>query len=184
MTLMVDVICSARTKSKIPNSPNDCDAGFPMSNDKDVFNVEHIRDLIDLMEERGLSELDLQQSEQKVRLVRGGVAPLAAAAPALAPPVAQPSAAELAAPAADGPHIKIITAPMVGTFYSKANPNADDFVKIGSKVSADTVVCIVEAMKVFNEIPAEVSGTVVEVLVSNEEAVDFGKPLFKVDTQA
>jgi acetyl-CoA carboxylase biotin carboxyl carrier protein len=73
---------------------------------------------------------------------------------------------------------------MVGTFYSKANPNADDFVKIGSKVSADTVVCIVEAMKVFNEIPAEVSGTVVEVLVSNEEAVDFGKPLFKVDTQA
>ncbi|MFK7736438.1 MAG: acetyl-CoA carboxylase biotin carboxyl carrier protein [Pirellulaceae bacterium] len=152
-----------------------------MSNDKDVFNVEHIRDLIDLMEERGLSELDLQQSEQKVRLVRGGVAPLTAAAPAPVP-MAAPEAA--AGPPADGPHIKVITAPMVGTFYSKANPNADNFVKIGSKVSTDTVVCIVEAMKVFNEIPAEVSGTIVEVLVSNEEAVDFGKPLFKVDTQA
>lgn len=153
-----------------------------MSNDKDVFNVEHIRDLIDLMEERGLSELDLQQSEQKVRLVRGGVAPLTAApAPVAAAPQA---AAEAPAAPVDGPHIKIITAPMVGTFYSKANPNADNFVKIGSKVSADTVVCIVEAMKVFNEIPAEISGTIVEVLASNEEAVDFGKPLFKVDTQA
>ncbi|MEM8735235.1 MAG: biotin/lipoyl-containing protein, partial [Planctomycetota bacterium] len=116
-----------------------------MSQGEDVFNVDRIKDLIDLMEERGLSEIDLQQSDQKVRMVRGGVAPAAAPVPMAAP--AAPPAESAPAPAADGPHIKVITAPMVGTFYSKANPNADDFVKIGSKVSADTVVCIVEAMK-------------------------------------
>ena len=71
----------------------------------------------------------------------------------------------------------------MGTFYSRPKPNADDFVKVGSKVSSDTVVCIVEAMKVFNEIPAEVSGTIVEILAKNEDAVDFNRPLFKVDTR-
>lgn len=152
---------------------------------EDIFNVERIRELIDLMEERGLSEIDLQQSDQKVRMVRGGVAPLSApVAPAPATAAPAPTAEAPAASSVDGPHIKVITAPMVGTFYSKPNPNADNFVKIGSKVSPDTVICIVEAMKVFNEIPAEVTGTVVEVLASNEEAVDFGRPLFKVDTQS
>jgi acetyl-CoA carboxylase biotin carboxyl carrier protein len=72
---------------------------------------------------------------------------------------------------------------MVGTFYDKPKPGADTFVKVGSRVTADTVVCIVEAMKVFNEIPAEISGTIVEVLVKHEEAVDFNRPLFKVDTR-
>ena len=71
----------------------------------------------------------------------------------------------------------------MGTFYSKSSPKHDDFVKVGSKVSNDTVVCIVEAMKVFNEIPAEISGTIVEILASNEDAVDFDRPLFKVDTR-
>jgi acetyl-CoA carboxylase biotin carboxyl carrier protein len=84
---------------------------------------------------------------------------------------------------ADGAHIKVIKSPMVGTFYTKANPKSDDFVKVGSKVSTDTVVCIVEAMKVFNEIPAEISGTIVEILAQNEEPVDFDRPLFKVDTR-
>lgn len=150
----------------------------------DVFDVERIRDLIDLMEERGLSEVDLKQSDQQIRLVKAGM--VAAAAPvAQAPAPAAPAAAsaEPAAAPKDGPHIKVITAPMVGSFYSKPKPDAEDFVKVGSKVSKDTVVCIVEAMKVFNEIPAEVSGTIVEILASNEDAVDFGRPLFKVDTQ-
>lgn len=149
----------------------------------DVFNLDRIRDLIDLMEERGLSEVDLRQTDQQVRLVRGVAQPMIAAPQ---PTVAAQTAAPPEAPAAaaeDGAHIKVVKAPMVGTFYSKATPQADDFVKVGSKVSADTVVCIVEAMKVFNEIPAEASGTVVEVLVSNEEAVDFGRPLFKIDTR-
>lgn len=150
----------------------------------DVFSVERIRDLIDLMKEHDLSEVDLKQSDQQIRLVRGGET-VGIPAPAASPAVSQPPASTppASAPAEDGPHIKVIRSPMVGSFYSKANPKAEDFVKIGSKVSPDTVVCIVEAMKVFNEIPAEVSGTIVEVLVGNEEAVDFDRPLFKVDTR-
>lgn len=148
----------------------------------DVFDVERIRDLIDLMEERGLCEVDLKQSEQQIRLVRGTVA--AAAAPAAAAQVAAAPAPVAAAPAEENKSIVTINAPMVGTFYIKPNPKSPDFVKVGSRVSTDTVVCIVEAMKVFNEIPAEISGVVTEILASNEEAVDFGKPLFKVDTSA
>lgn len=152
------------------------------SGKNDVFNVDRIRDLIDLMEERGLSEVDLKQSEQQIRLVRGGMqaAPMPIAAPVAAVP--QPAAGE-PAEAEDGPHIKVVKAPMVGTYYSKANPKAEDFVKVGSKVSSDTTICIIEAMKVFNEIPAEVSGTVVAILANSEDAVDFGRPLFKVDTR-
>lgn len=72
---------------------------------------------------------------------------------------------------------------MVGTFYTKANPKAEPFVKVGSAVTPETVVCIIEAMKVFNEIPAEVRGKIVAVLVENEQPVDFDRPLFKVDTR-
>jgi acetyl-CoA carboxylase biotin carboxyl carrier protein len=72
---------------------------------------------------------------------------------------------------------------MVGTYYSKPNPTSKDFVEVGSMVQNDTVVCIIEAMKVFNEIPAEMRGKIVQVLVRNEEAVDVGKPLFKIDTR-
>ena len=150
----------------------------------DVFNVDRIRDLIDLMEERGLCEVDLKQADQQIRLVRGGIGPGAAAA-ASPPPASTATPEPAARPAAveDAAHVKVVKAPMVGTFYSKPNPNAEDFVKIGSKVSPDTVLCIIEAMKVFNEIPAEVEGTIIEVLASNEEAVDYGRPLFKVDTR-
>ena len=152
----------------------------------DVFDLARIRDLIALMEECNMSEVDLRQDEQQIRLVRGGVVAPAAAAPMAIPPAAAAvPALTSAAPTAtaDGAHIKIIKSPMVGTYYSKASPKHDDFVKVGSKVSIDTVVCIVEAMKVFNEIPAEISGTIVEIMASNEEAVDFDRPLFKVDTR-
>lgn len=155
---------------------------------EDVFSVERIRSLIDLMKEYDLSEVDLRQDEQQIRLVRGAkqivtAAPaVVASAPAAAPVAATPAAAS-SAPAADGPHIKIIKSPMVGTFYSRPNPKSDDFVKVGSSVSADSVVCIIEAMKVFNDIPAEMTGKIVEILAKNEEAVDFDRPLFKVDTR-
>ncbi len=148
----------------------------------DVFDVGRIRDLIDLMEERGLCELDLKQSDQQVRLVRGTISAAPAAAPAVAP--VAPAAQAAPAPVADAASITVIKAPMVGSFYSKPNPKAEAFVKVGDRVSADTVVCIIEAMKVFNEIPAEVSGVVTEILVTDQDAVDFGKPLFKVDTSA
>jgi acetyl-CoA carboxylase biotin carboxyl carrier protein len=152
----------------------------------DVFSLERIRDLISLMKEHELSEVDLKQSDQQIRLVRGGGAVVAAPVLAAPPPVAAvqiPVSAAEQAPAGDGPHIAIIKSPIVGTFYSKPNPGAPDFVKVGSKIDAEAVVCTVEAMKVFNEIPAEIAGTIVEVLVKNEEAVDFGRPLFKVDTR-
>jgi acetyl-CoA carboxylase biotin carboxyl carrier protein len=155
------------------------------SNKEDVFSIERIRNLIDLMKEYDLSEVDLKQDEQQIRLVRGAKHVVAApVAQVAAPPVAPaPASTSTAAPAADGPHIKVIKSPMVGTFYSRPNPKSDDFVKVGSSISGDSVVCIIEAMKVFNEIPAETSGKIVEILVKNEEAVDFDRPLFKVDTR-
>ncbi|MEM7317354.1 MAG: biotin/lipoyl-containing protein, partial [Planctomycetota bacterium] len=78
------------------------------------------------------------------------------------------------------PGAEVFESPMVGTFYGRPNPESDSFVKVGQDISEDTTVCIIEAMKVFNEIAAEVSGKVVAVLVDNEEPVEFGKPLFKV----
>lgn len=150
--------------------------------EEDIFNVERIRRLIDLMKEYDLSEIDLKQSAQQIRLVRGAArASLPAISPEAAPTT--PVAGAASATADDGPHIAIIKSPMVGTFYSRANPKVDTFVKVGSSVAADTIVCIVEAMKVFNEIPAEVRGKIVAVLVENEEPVEFGRPLFKVDTR-
>jgi acetyl-CoA carboxylase biotin carboxyl carrier protein len=81
-------------------------------------------------------------------------------------------------------NIVIVKSPMVGTFYARANPNAEPFVKIGDMIQPETTICIIEAMKVFNEIPAETRGKIVAVLVDEEEPVDFGRPLFKVDTSA
>ena len=153
---------------------------------EDVFNVERIRSLIDLMKEYDLSEVDLKQDEQQIRLVRGAKQVVAAAATVVTPAAIAPTPAAVSAPAgpaADGPHIKIIKSPMVGTFYTRPNPKSDDFVKVGSSVNTDTVVCIIEAMKVFNDIPAEIGGKIVEILAKNEEAVDFERPLFKVDTR-
>ena len=145
---------------------------------KDVFDVDRIRQIIELMEQHELVEVDLQEGEEKIKLKRGGAVPMVAA------PVAAAAPAPVAAapgPAADNPAgTTTINAPMVGTFYAKANPESPPFVKVGDRVSADTIVCIVEAMKVFNEIPAECSGTIVEVLVSDQQAVDFGKPMFRI----
>ena len=159
----------------------------------DIFELDRIRRLIDLMKEHGLTEVDLQQGDQQIRLARGTETPLAGAAfPTMIPAAPQPVApAPVATPAAveadssqpaDDENIVTITAPMVGTFYSKPNPNADSYVKVGDHVNKDTTICIIEAMKVFNEIPAEVSGRVVAILVDDDEPLEFGKPLFKIDT--
>lgn len=163
------------------------------SKSEDVFDVERIRRLVRLMEEHDLSEIDLRQREERINLRRGPEAPPMIYPQAPAAPVAHPAPAAAAAaaaaagpsaPAGDGPHIVTIKAPMVGTFYNRPNPESESFVKVGSMVQAETVICIIEAMKVFNEIPAEVSGKIVAVLVENEQSVEFGKPLFKVDTSA
>ncbi len=152
----------------------------------DVFDIERIRQIVELMEEHELSEVDLQQGDDKIRLARGSAAPLymqapvAHAAPMAAAAAPPPSGAANAASAGTF----TINAPMVGTFYGRANPDSEPFVKVGSIVTEDTVICIVEAMKVFNEIPAECRGKIVEVLVGDQQPVDFGKPLFRVEKLA
>ena len=145
----------------------------------DVFAMDRILELIDLMKEHDLCEIDLKQDDEQIRLVRGGqpVIPVAAA-PAPAAPAAAPAATD-SAPAADD-NLITINSPMVGTFYSRPNPDSDSFVQIGDIVNDDTTVCIIEAMKVFNEIQAEVKGKIVAILVDDEEPVDVGNPLFKV----
>ena len=146
---------------------------------KDVFDVERIRQIIKLMEQHDLSEVDLQQGDEKIKLNRGAVAPVQAAPV----PVAQAASAAVEAASTDASSTAgtvTINAPMVGTFYSRPTPESDSFVKVGDSINDESIVCIVEAMKVFSEIPAECSGKIVEVLVSDQEAVDFGKPMFRV----
>jgi acetyl-CoA carboxylase biotin carboxyl carrier protein len=160
---------------------------------KSVFDIERIRRLVELMEEHDLSEIELRQGEERIQLKRGATMPVpvaisqqaAAPQPAGQSTAAAPTTTSAPAPsAADDGRFAYIESPMVGTFYAKANPDAAAFVKVGDRVNAETVVCIVEAMKVFNEIPAGCSGVVAAVLVENEEPVEYGKKLFKIDTKA
>ena len=144
-----------------------------------VFEVTKIRELIELMQEHELSEVDLKQADQRIRLRRGSDQQIAYAP---APAAVAPAAAAAPAPEApaEDPNMVFIESPTIGTFYSKPKPESDNYVKPGDMVTPDTVVCIVEAMKMFNEITAGVSGKIVECLVGNEEPVDNSKPLFKV----
>ena len=150
------------------------------SSGESVFDLDRIRDIVKLMEEHDLTEVDLQQGDDRIKLGRGNTMPMM---PAPAPLPAAPAAiAATGTPTAAGVDDGSITikSPMVGTFYAKPNPESETFVQVGQMVNADTIVCIIEAMKVFNEIPAECSGRIVEILASDQEAVDFNKPLFRV----
>lgn len=157
---------------------------------KNIFELDRIRRLVELMKEHDLSEIDLREARHRIRICRGpreSPRPVYSAPPPPPPPAANvpapaPAAAKPSAPPADGPNIALVKSPMVGTFYSRPNPKAEPYVKVGSKVDSTTTICIIEAMKVFNEIPAEVRGTIVAILVEDGEAVEFEKPLFKVDT--
>lgn len=151
------------------------------------FDLERLQQLIELMEKHGLSEVSLRRGPEQWRLKRGVTAPVMTAMPAMAPqPMPMPQAAPAAvtpspAPAAakdDG--LLVIKAPTVGTFYASQTPEDPPFVKSGDKITATTTVCLIEAMKVFNPIAAEVSGTIAEVLVKNGDAVEYGQALFKV----
>ena len=170
------------------SSQSSSGASASKGNSGDVFDIDRIRQIVQLMEQHELNEVDLQQSDDRIRLTRGGSAPapVYAAPPAAAAPTPPaPAAGAPPAPSAEAvPAAGTITinSPMVGTFYAKANPEAPAFVKVGDTVTEDTVVCIIEAMKVFNEIPAECSGKIVEILANDQEAVDFGKPLFRIQT--
>ena len=163
--------------------------------------IEEIKTIVKLMSENDLTEFKIEAEDMHLCIRRGSqqsaamapqtviaapaVAPVAAA-PAAAPAAPAPAApapaapAPAAAPAGAGPvdASKIVESPIVGTFYRSSAPGADAFVKVGSKVDADTTVCIIEAMKVMNEIKAEKSGVIKEILVENGQPVEFGQPLF------
>lgn len=160
------------------------------SSSGDIFDHRKLRRLVQLMQEHDLTEIDLRQAETRLRIRRGpeqvaqiveatgfaaAAAQRAAAVPGPQPPAETP-------PAVDEANIVTIRSPMIGTFYSSPKPDQAPFVKVGDRVSSTTTVCIVEAMKVFNEIPAECTGRIVAVLVENGDPVEFGQPLFKVDT--
>jgi len=150
----------------------------------DVFDMRKVRKLIELMKEHDLTEIDLKQADSAVRIKRGGEV-VSYAAPVAAPAAPAPTAAaETAGPSAEDARMVVVKSPMVGTFYQASSPESPPFVKVGDRIGPEKTVCIVEAMKVFNEIPAGVSGQVVAVLVENGAPVEFGQPLIKVDPGA
>jgi acetyl-CoA carboxylase biotin carboxyl carrier protein len=147
------------------------------------MDLRKLKKLIDLVQESGIAELEITEGEEKVKIVKGGqvsVSSYAAAPAAPAPAESRPaglaalSAAE-AAPAPEGPAIK---APMVGTFYRSSSPDAKPFVEVGQTVKEGDTVCIIEAMKLMNEIEADAAGVVKAILVENGQPVEYGQPLF------
>ena len=149
------------------------------------MDIDRIKTVIDLMREHELNEFAIEEPDFKLTLKRGGPAMMMAPpmmAPAMAPAAAPATAPAPAAPAAsadDG--LTPIPSPLVGTFYRAGSPDADPFVAVGSRVNKDTVVCIIEAMKVMNEIKAETSGVIKKILVENATAVQFGQPMFLIE---
>ena len=159
------------------------------------MDIRKVKKLIELLEESGIAEIEISEGEESVRISRypagGGVpapimhyapAPMApmAAAP-LAAPAAAPVAAAPAAPAAAAKADHTVTAPMVGTFYTAATPGAKAFVDIGSEVNVGDTLCIIEAMKMMNQIESDKTGRVTAVLVKNGDPVEFGQPLFIIE---
>ncbi|SEA99479.1 acetyl-CoA carboxylase biotin carboxyl carrier protein [Variovorax sp. YR216] len=149
------------------------------------MDLRKLKTLIDLVSESNISELEITETEGKVRIVKGGpAAPVqyvqtVAAAPAAAPALAGvPAPAPAAAPAITGHAVK---SPMVGTFYRSSSPGAPAFVEIGSQVKEGDTLCIIEAMKILNEIEADKSGTITQILGENGQAVEYGQPLFIIE---
>ena len=150
------------------------------------FDVRTVRELVELMDKFDLSEVDLNDGGQRIRLRRGGrlvaATPALLTTPALPPAAAPPSTnSQPAAPVHSARKLLEIKSELVGTFYAKPAPDKEDYVKVGSRVSPDTVVCKVEAMKIFNDITAKVTGTIAEVCVQNSEFVEFDQVLFRVE---
>jgi acetyl-CoA carboxylase biotin carboxyl carrier protein len=155
------------------------------------MDLRKLKTLIDLVSESNISELEITEAEGKVRIIKAGPAaagptfyqgyppggPTMSPAPAAAPALELPAAAP-AAPVAEG---KVIKSPMVGTFYRSANPGAKPFAEIGDAIKAGQAVCIIEAMKIMNEIESDVDGKVLRILCENGQAVEFGQPLFIVE---
>ena len=157
------------------------------------MDIRKVKKLIELLDESGIAEIEITEGEDAVRISRypqGGqvvhAAPAVAAAPAPAPaaaqaPAAEPSASAPASAPAEEESGYEVAAPMVGTFYSAASPGAAPFVQVGDRVSEGDTLCIIEAMKMMNQIEAEVSGTIKSIRVQNGDAVEYGQTLFVID---
>lgn len=154
------------------------------SNKKSTMKTKEIRDLIDFIANTGLNEVKIETDELRLSVKReaGKTRVIEAAATAAAPAAPAPAAPEEAKPAADSNAGYVeVKSPMIGTFYRSSNPESDPFASVGDSISVGQTVCIVEAMKLFNEIESEVSGKVVKVLVDNGTPVEYDQPLFLVD---
>lgn len=150
------------------------------------MDIRKIKKLIELVEESGISELEITEGEESVRIHRGGVAPIApvyaqqpAQYAAPAPVAAAVAPIAEAAPAAPAGHT--VKSPMVGSFYRASSPEAKPFVEVGSKVSAGDTLCIIEAMKMMNQIESDKAGVVTAILVNNQDAIEFDQPLFVIE---
>ncbi len=151
------------------------------------MDLRKLKTLIDLVSESNVSELEITETEGKVRIVKGGGAQVQPAAPVV---IAAPQPAVAAAPVASAPLVApapevaaghVVKSPMVGTFYRSASPGAKAFVEVGSQVKEGDTVCIIEAMKILNEIEADKAGTVTKILGENGQAVEYGQPLFIIE---
>ena len=150
------------------------------------MDLRKLKKLIDLVEESGIAEIEVTEGEEKVRITRAtATQPVFAAPAAIAPVAAAPVAAAPAPAVSAAPAVRDLSnaqkSPMVGTFYRAPGPNASAFVEVGQQVKAGDTLCIIEAMKLMNEIEAEKSGTVKEILVENGTPVEFGEPLFIIE---
>ena len=147
------------------------------------MDVRKIKTLIELINSSDIAEIEIKEGEESVRISRySSTAPASAAAPLAAAPIAiAATAGEPAAPVAQAPKGDTLDSPMVGTFYKAASPTAKPFVEVGQTVSIGDTLCIIEAMKMLNQIEAEKSGKIVEILVENEQPVEFGQPLFVIE---
>ena len=153
------------------------------------MDIKDIKAIIDLMKKNSITEFELERQDSKIRLKRGtnGGAPIvqydepmmAAGAVPVLPPVAV-SSTQTAVPPVPATGEVEVKSPMIGTFYRAPSPEAASYVEIGTEINPESVVCIIEAMKVMNEIKAEVKGVITQVLVENAKPVEFGQPLFKV----
>ena len=152
------------------------------------MDIRKVKKLIELLEQSNINELEINEGDESVRISRGGTAVTYAAAPAPAPvaaapaPVAAPApaAAEAAAPEAEEPAGHAVKSPMVGTFYASPAPGSPAFVSVGQTVAAGDVICIIEAMKMMNQIEADKSGTIGAILVEDGEAVEFDQPIVTI----
>ena len=151
-----------------------------------ILDLKTIKQVIDLMKRSELSEFEFEEDGFKLRLSResnNSVAPIIQSVAPVNPVTATPATPAPASSAekekAEDPNVETIKSPMVGTFYRAPSPDSANFTDVGKKVDVDSIVCIIEAMKVMNEIQAEVKGTITEILVEDGDAIEFGQPLFK-----